>query len=600
MLYNLGMFIRTKTTANSPRKSVQVVQNYRVGDKVKQKIIRYLGIALNDREEAELRRMGEVFIKECKESLQPSLNFETSEQSASVSGDIVEHAEQDLPEQYLVNLPDCRNKETIVEGFSDIFKKLFEEYGLARIFGTTKSGISKTNTLLATVVGRFARPSSKLSTSAWLKQNIGISVSEDRIYRMMDNLHGKISKVQEIVSTKTMLLFGNKITIMLYDVTTLYFESFEEDELRKNGFSKDNKFKETQIVLGLATTTEGLPLWYEVFDGKTCEGKTLIETLEKFAMLVDPSEIVVVADRGMFSKINIEELESKGFKYVIGAKLRNMAVSQKAEILKIDSYQEINDSLKTKIFEDFGKSSSDEKTGKTLVVAWSAKRAAKDASDRQRLIDRAQKLIGKTGKIKADKLFTNSGTKKYLTKVDKSAAEYQINQDKIENESQWDGIFGVITNIKNIQNVAIRDNENSDKSIDTATILDYYKSLWRIEESFRLSKHDLEFRPVYHHKKERIKSHIAICYMSYALARLLEYKLKVQQKGTILSLAKIREALLDVQSTIIYDTKTSRHYKLPKDISPDAKKIYTTMGVKRDLVPTRILSLPLLKQKFFF
>lgn len=600
MLYNFSMFIRTKTTANSPRKSVQVVQNYRVGDKVKQKIVRYLGIALNDREEAELRRMGEVFIKEYEESLQPALNFEKSLQGESFSGTIVEHAEQELPEQYLVNLPDCRNKETILEGFSDVFKKLFEEYGLTRIFGTDKSGINKTNTLLATVVGRLARPSSKLSTSAWLKQNVGISVPEDRIYRMMDNLHNRISKVQEVVSTKTMLLFGNKITVMLYDVSTLYFESFVEDELRKSGFSKDNKFKETQIVLGLATTAEGLPLWYEVFDGKTCEGKTFIETLEKFSKLADPSEIVVVADRGMFSKINLEELESKGFKYVIGAKLKNMRVSQKDEILKTDSYKEINDSLKTRIFEDFGKSSPTEKTGKTLVVAWSAKRASKDSSDRQKLIDRAQKLIGKTGKIKADKLFTNYGTKKYLTKVGKSPAEYQINQDKIEKEAKWDGIFGVITNIKNIQNAALAETKSSEELIDAATILDYYKSLWRIEEAFRLSKHDLEFRPVYHYKKERIESHIAICYMSYALARLLEYKLKVQQKGTVLSMAKIREALLDVQSTIIFDTRTSKYYRMPKDISPEAKKIYTTMGVKRNLVPTQILSLPLLKQKFFF
>jgi len=594
------MFVRTKTTANSPRKSVQIVENYRVGDKVKQKIVRYLGIALNDREEAELRRMGEVFIKEYEESLQPALfSLEKLSETSSSPIAVIEQAEQALPDEYPVNLPDCRNKETISEGYADIFKILFEEYGLSRIFGIGKTGVSKTNTLLATVIGRIARPSSKRSTSAWIKSNIGKTISEDRIYRLMDQLYDKIEKIQEIVATKTMRLFDNKISVMLYDVTTLYFESFCEDNLRKSGFSKDNKFKETQIVLGLATTVEGLPLWYEVFDGKTCEGKTFIDSLEKFSKLAKPSEIVVIADRGMYSRINISDLEARGYKYVIGAKLKNMNASQKEAILKIDSYKTINTSLKTRIFEEFGRSSPEEKTGQALVVAWSEKRAGKDADDRQRIVDRAKKLLDKTGKVNANRLFTNAGTKKYLMKVGKSAVEYEINQDKIDKEAMWDGLFGVITNIQNIENSSEKENVSCGATAVTQ-ILDYYSSLWRIEESFRISKHDLEFRPVFHYKEKRIKSHIAICYMSYALIRYLEYKIKKQQQGAVFSVTQIREALQGVCSTIIYDTKTGKYYKLPKDISPIAKKIYTTMGLKRELVPTQVISLPLLKQKLFF
>jgi len=594
------MFVRTKTTANSPRKSVQVVESYRVGDKIKQKIVRYLGIALNDREEAELRRMGEVYIKEYEESLQPTLfSLEAASDDSSSTVTVIEQAEQALPDEHLVNLPDCRNKEIISEGYADIFKRLFEECGLSKIFGTSKTGLSKTNTLLATVIGRIARPSSKLSTSAWVKANLGKTISEDRIYRLMDKLYDKIEKIQQVVAAKTLGLFDNKINVMLYDVTTLYFESFTEDDLRKSGFSKDNKFKETQIVLGLATTVEGLPLWYDVFDGKTCEGKTFLDSLEKFSKLAKPSEIVVIADRGMYSKINISDLEARGYKYVIGAKLKNMSVSQKEAILKIDSYAAINPSLKTRIFEEFGRSTQAEKTGQTLVVALSEKRARKDASDRQRLVDRAQKLLDKTGKVNANKLFTNAGTKKYLMKVGKSAVEYKINQDKIDKEASWDGLFGVITNIQNIENSANEGN-NTSGPIAVTQILDYYKSLWRIEESFRISKHDLEFRPIFHYKEKRIRSHIAICYMSYALIRRLEYKIKKQQQGAVFSVTQIREALQGVYSTIIHDTKTGKYYKLPKDISPTAKKIYTTMGIKRELVPTQVISLPMLKQKLFF
>lgn len=593
LCYNFGMFVRTKTTPKSPRRSVQVVENRRVGDQTKQKIIRYIGIALNEREEAEMKRLGELFIKEENERRQPSLlNLESPDLFTDSTIADERQAEQALPDEHLVNLTSCRNKETIIEGFADIFKPLFSQLGLASIFGTSKSQLAKTNILLAAVVARIAKPASKKHSSAWLQENLGINISEDRIYRLMDKLYDKIEKIQKIVGQKTLDLFQNKITVMLYDVTTLYFESFHEDELRKTGYSKDNKFKETQIVLGMATTKEGLPLWYEVFDGKTWEGKTFLETLNKFKEIANPDETVVVADRGMYARINFDELESQGYKYVVGAKLKNMAKAMKEEIIDLSAYTKTgNDQQKARIFKQ-GES-------RTLIAAWSQTRADKDCYDRQKLVDRVNKLIGEGKMIQADGLIKNLGTKKYLKKVGDGVSEYALDQARIDDASRWDGIYGVITNLPAIYNSGLDENSIKPDATSTQEILAYYAGLWRIEESFRISKHDLEFRPIYHFKEKRIRTHIAICYMAYAMVRRLEYQLELQQ-GIRFSVAVIRDALLAVQATIITDGSNGNIYRIPKEMPTVAKKIYTTMGIKRELVPTRVLSLPLLKNKLFF
>lgn len=469
------MFVRTKTTPKSPRKSVQVVENQRVGGNIKQKIIRYIGIALNEREEAEMKRLGELFIKEEKERQQPSLfNHEGSDLFSDSTGTNEHLAEQALPDEHLVNLTSCRNKETIIEGFADILKPLFLQLGLAGIFGTSKSQLAKTNILLATVVARIAKPASKKHSSAWLKESLGINISEDRMYLLMDKLYDKIEKIQKVVAQKTLDLFQNKITVMLYDVTTLYFESFHEDELRKTGYSKDNKFKETQIVLGMATTKEGLPLWYEVFDGKTWEGKTFLETLNKFKEFANPDETVVVADRGMYARINFDELESQGYKYVVGAKLKNMAKAMKEEIIDLSAYTKTgNDQQKARIFKQ-GES-------RTLIAAWSQARADKDSYDRQKLVDRVNKLIGEGKKIQADGLIKNLGTKKYLKKVGDGVSEYALDHAKIDDAARWDGIYGVITNLPGVYNSALDDNFTKPDATSTKEILAYYAGLWRIE-----------------------------------------------------------------------------------------------------------------------
>ena len=226
----------------------------------------------------------------------------------------------------------------------------------------------------------------------------------DKIYRMMDELDS--DRVRRTIRNATLSILRNQVSIMFYDVTTLYFESFTADELRSFGFSKDCKFKEAQIVLALVTTTDGLPITYEAFPGNTHEVKTLLPVIKKLQAEFDVTAVEFAADRGMFSEQNLKLLQQSGINYVVGAKLRNMDKATKAAILAIHDQQHD------------GENKYQEKelvhNGRRLVISYNPVLAAKDRRDRQRLLDRLDKLADANGKVAMKDVIKNNGSKKYL------------------------------------------------------------------------------------------------------------------------------------------------------------------------------------------
>ena len=146
-----------------------------------------------------------------------------------------------------------------------------------------------------------------------------------------------------------------------------------------------------------------------------------------------------------------------------------------------------------------------------------------------------------------------------------------INEAKISDDAKWDGLHGVITNIKKDPSLAI---------------LSRYVGLWQIEEAFRISKHDLRFRPIYHWTEERIKAHIAICFLAFTLVKQAIYRMKIQQVA--MSFEKIRNELLHVQSSLMVDIGTNKRYMIPSHVTPNQKKIYQVFGLKRSEVPCSV------------
>lgn len=171
------------------------------------------------------------------------------------------------------------------------------------------------------VICRLFNPGSKLKTADYLERYLHVRVTTDRIYRMLDHLtcgeSGFKREVEQISYEYTRKVAGERITIVFYDMTTLYFEASDEDDLRKCGFSKDGKHSCPQIYLGLLVTTGGNPIGYEIF-----EGHTLIPVIEKLASRFGFAHPIVVADAGLLSKNNLKELESKGYKYILRRKAK--------------------------------------------------------------------------------------------------------------------------------------------------------------------------------------------------------------------------------------------------------------------------------------
>lgn len=546
------MFVRVKSTPNSPRQSVQICESVRKQGRVSQTIVRHVGIAENERQLKELRRLAESIILDIKEERSRNLPLFAPEELAIKLAKI-----NDRPLN--VNLKDIREESRVIEGIGEVFGRLYRELGFNKIFDQTVLGRGRTDTLLALVLARLANPSSKLRTAALLEADFGVRLPVGRIYRMMDAIHKRISRVQEVAGGAAMKLFRNKVDVMLYDVTTLYFESKRADDLKGFGFSKDCKMNEVQVVLALVTTKEGLPLAYKLFHGGTFEGGTLAETLQEFSEKFDVERVICVADRGIFSEKNLTWIESKKWEFVVAARLKNLAKSWKDTILDYSDTQD-NDAAWIKSW-----NYSDERR---LVVTFSTERRRKDARDRERLLSKIVKQLSADKSISPDKLLRNRGLKKFLTTKEKGLV--QLNEEKIEQDQKWDGLYGVMTNSK----------------LPEANVISLYKNLWQIEAAFRLNKHDLKVRPIFHWTKDRIEAHIAICFIAFTLAKHAEYRIALQYKP--LSFEHIRNELLAVQASIVRDTKSRKRYRLPSNMTGDARAICRCFGVKRSQVPAEL------------
>jgi len=537
------MFVRIKTTPNSPRKSVQIVQSVRKGDKVVQKIVRYIGIAMDEDELEKLKLLAES-IKIKLEADNQGLLFSPEELARISKGKKDEGSDKD----YEVNLKDLLEEQRVVSGIHDIYGSLFDELGYAKVIKNPKRYKSVVDIYKNIVLARIANPVSKKASIDMLEEDFGISINLDKVYRMMDKIDSEaIERLNDITYENTLNLFNQKVDVIFFDCTTIYFEAFEEDDLRRNGYSKDLKFNQPQILLALMVTREGLPIGYKVFEGDKYEGHTLIPMIKEIRQKHKINKVIIVSDAGMFGRNNLEELENlegNGIEYIVGARLKNMPEDIKEEILDTSKYREISSGYKVMRLKY---------QGKDLIVSYSEKRAKKDARDRLKAIESLKKKLSKNKS--PNNYLSCYGYKRYLKVSNKIRVE--IDEEKVLNDSRWDGVGGIITNAKGI----------SDREI-----LEQYNNLWNVENAFRITKHDLKVRPVFHWKPTRVMAHVAISFTAYTLVKHLEYRVKLQYKK--LSCEKIRQILIKAQTSILFDKVKKIRYGLPSRISQEAGKIY--------------------------
>ena len=328
----------------------------------------------------------------------------------------------------------------------------------------------------------------------------------------LDKLHSKQKElIQQISLQHTLKLFGNKIAVVFYDVTTLYFEAADEDEFRKAGFSKDGKHQQPQIVLGLLVSEGGYPLGYDVFEGNKYEGDTLIPVIEHFAAKHQPEELIVVADAGLLSSKNIKALQAKQYQYILGGRIKNESDNIKEVVLSLG----LKDKQSAELIKE---------DNTRLIVNYKQARADKDAHNRKKGLESLEKKV-KSG-ILGKTHINNKGYNKYLKLEGK--ATIKVDYEKYNDDAKWDGLKGYVTNTV----------------LPKELIVEKYNQLWQIEKAFRISKSDLQIRPVYHYLKKRIEAHICISFVACKIYKELERQLK--ERNSVWS----PERAIDIVKTI--------------------------------------------------
>lgn len=353
----------------------------------------------------------------------------------------------------------------------------------------------------------MAFPLSKLKTIDYLYRYQGTSLDVDAVYRFLDKLNDKLKpQVEQIAFAHTKKVLNNNISVVFYDMTTLYFEASDEDDLHKTGFSKDGKHQCPQIYIGLLVGLGGYAIGYDIFEGSTYEGHTLIPFIEKISQKFSLNKPIIIADAGLLSNDNIKALENKGYEYILGARIKNETNTIKSQILS------------TTFVDGTTKSYTKDKTTR-LIVNYSTNRAEKDAYNRKRGLTRLENQV-KRGKLTKANI-NNKGYNKYLKLNGDIVIE--IDYDKYNYDKIWDGLKGYVTNTK----------------LSDSEVIENYKNLWHIEKAFRMSKTDLRIRPIYHRLQNRIEAHICISFTAYCIYKELERVLYAEKSS--LSLKKAAE-----------------------------------------------------------
>ena len=411
-------------------------------------------------------------------------------------------------------------KETFILGPLLIIDALFKKLGLYALLTELKEKHPKAQLdfvkiVFTLVVSRFVEPCSKLKLfSHWqqlfypdfFKKDIKI----DDIYRSLDILSKHKEDIEKSLyhKGKTQLSFFNQCDVVLYDLTTLRFESDREDldNLRKFGYSKEKRSDCTQVVFGLLVDTDGMPLGFDVYPGNTFEGKTMPSVILKLKEKFQVRRFIVVGDRGLFSKENLKLFKDQGNEFIVGLKL-GLLKDRHDEIFNLKNFTFINENRSLAIYET-------EYNGHRCIVTWSKKRAERDKQTREDILSKLEaKLSRQTVDTKS--FISNSNYKKYIVHS-ANQGKPTLNKAAITKSEQMDGFFGILTNTH----------------LSSSEIMTNYKQLWKIEGAFREFKSTLKTRPMFHWTDKRILGHLVLCFISYLCEAYLSKKF--HEKGIML------------------------------------------------------------------
>ena len=380
-------------------------------------------------------------------------------------------------------------------------------------------------------------------------------LSLDDIYHSLDVLADKKKTILSNLNRNLEEIYTRVKTIAFYDVTTFYFESFDSDELRARGMSKENKTNEAQVVLGLLVDGEGIPIDYELFRGNTSEMNTIVEVVNNYKAKSKLEKVTVVADRGLNSRLNLKGLTDLNFDYIVAQSIDRLPAETKEKIFREDNWdqefvaQDGSETFKVKTI----KQSSAPELDNEIIVTWSVKRQAHDLKVLNERFDKCKQLLDRgTGAVDAS---IKHGVRQFLRIKKGAKVAYATNDDLYQKRKKQAGYYALVT---------------SHKHTDAMQIYRDLRRLWHIEECFRVMKTNLDTRPVYVWTPKRIRGHFLVCYLALVMERLAYYR--IRQVGLDLSSQKVIELLAQAKMTILEQDKTKKTLYLKQGISANAAK----------------------------
>ena len=464
-----------------------------------------VGIAKDESEVLPLRQKGLEWIRQRELEMHPELDLYGEERSACES-------EIEMTKRVVSNIDNI-----LINGAELILNRVFDRIGFNRI---------EDDVFRKLVQSRLSFPASKAATVEYLKNYYDEDLNLSKIYRYLDKLNDRHKDlVQDISVRHTMQVLGGSIGVMFYDVTTLYFETDRQDELRKTGFSKEGRHSNPQIILGLLASLDGYPLAYCIHEGNKYEGHTMLPVIREFVSKYSLDDFIVVADSGLMTGANINDLEADGCKYIIGSRIKNESDEVKRRILSLPKENGVLHEI-------------DKGGGRRLLIGYSERRTQKDTHNREKGIRRLEKAY-KSGHLSKENV-NRRGYNKFLD-MDGSTT-VSINYDRIREDAKWDGLKGYLTNT----------------DIPMSDVVTAYHSLWNVEKAFRIAKSKIEIRPMFHFTRRRIEAHICICFVALKVYKELERLLKMSDIK--MSVDKVLNMAKTVTTISIYMPQNKTHF----------------------------------------
>ena len=400
--------------------------------------------------------------------------------------------------------------------------KIYHQLGLDSFFkNKARHEPFKYNTnaiMILLVVSRLLSPGSKKKAFEEKKryfERFDFELAD--LYRALSHFARVAKEAQRYLHQKVDERYGSDTKTIYYDVTNFYFETDEADELRKFGRSKENQ-KKPLVQMGLAMDAEGIPLHYEIFPGNKLDKETFRKVIGEVRKNYDTGRVVVVADMGIITGDNIYYLTGGKNRngYVFSFSVRGSANAFKEYVLDEAGYLSLGgrpadeeDDFKIKsrrIAREINVTMQSGKTSKKIVyekqvVFWGKKYADKAKAKRGELVKKALELIESPQKYNQA---TSYGAAKYVKHLKQKPTFDYV---KLKEEEKYDGYYCIVT---------------SELHMTDKMIIDTYRGLWEIEETFKITKGTLEARPVYVSRKDRIEAHFLVCFISLTIIRLLQ------------------------------------------------------------------------------